>query len=202
MTLTTYREKRDFRRTPEPKGADVKDSQERRFVIHKHDSANPHYDLRLEIDGVLKSWVVPKGPSLDTRERRLGMPTEDHPIEYLNFEGVIPEGEYGAGPIIVWDFGSYRNLRADKEDDWSSMEAALEEGKIEFWLEGKKIEGGFALIRTDDEAEEEEERWLLVKMDDEFAEADAHVASMQQRSVISGYTTEELLEETRVAALA
>ena len=202
MSLTTYHEKRDFRKTPEPKGASVNYSQEHRFVIHKHEASTTHYDLRLEIDGVLKSWAVPKGPSLDTRERRLAVPTEDHPIEYLNFEDVIPEGEYGAGPIIVWDFGSYRNLRADKDDDWSSMQASLEDGKIEFWLEGRKIEGGFALIRTGDEAEEEEERWLLVKMDDETAEPDAHVASMQQRSVISGYTLDELREENRVSAKA
>ena len=118
MTLSIYREKRNFRVTPEPKGSTVNDSQERRFVIHKHDASTSHYDLRLEIGGVLKSWAVPKGPSLDTRERRLALPTEDHPIEYLNFEDVIPEGEYGAGPIIVWDFGSYRNLRADQADDW------------------------------------------------------------------------------------
>jgi DNA ligase D-like protein (predicted 3'-phosphoesterase) len=195
MSLATYHGVRDFAKSPEPEGETVKDTHEHRFAIHKHGGTSQQYELRLEIDGVLKTWVLPKGPSLDTQERRLALPLEDHPVEYLDFEGVIPEGQYGEGPVIVWDQGGYQNLRKDKEDDWSSMGAAYEDGKIEVELKGQKLEGGFALIRTEEEDAEQGERWLMVKMDDEFANPDEHVASNQPRSVISGYTTEELLDE-------
>src|SRR3954454_19973431 len=121
------------------------------FVIQKHDATSLHYDFRLEVDGVLKSWAVPKGPSPDPRDKRLAMQVEDHPLSYGNFEGVIPEGEYGAGPVIVWDTGPYRNLSEKPTGQ------ALEEGHASFWLDGKKVKGGYSLRHIGDT------RWLLVK---------------------------------------
>lgn len=190
--LEQYREKRDFRRTREPAGTEKPESEERIFVIQKHDATNLHYDFRLEVDGVLKSWTVPKGPSTDPREKRLALPTEDHPLEYADFEGVIPEDEYGSGPVIVWDTGPYRNLRTEKEDDGVSMAAALEEGKVEVWLEGKKLKGGYALIRT---GEGDEARWLLIKMDDKEADARRNPTSTEPDSVLSGRSLDEIETE-------
>lgn len=138
-SLKKYREKRDFRRTSEPAGGSRQSSGKPIFVIQKHAATNLHYDFRLEVDGVLKSWAVPKGPSTDPGEKRLAVPTEDHPMEYAEFEGVIPDDEYGAGTVLVWDTGSYRNLRAGKDDDGASMAEALKDGKVEVWLEGKRL---------------------------------------------------------------
>ncbi len=189
-SLKTYREKRDFKKTAEPSGKRKSGSKKPIFVIQKHDASRLHYDFRLEVDGVLVSWAVPKGPSTDPRDKRLAVPTEDHPLEYGDFEGIIPEGEYGAGTVIVWDTGLYRNLRAEKEDDGASMQKALEEGKLEIWLEGKKISGGYALIRT---RKKGDERWLLIKMKDERANARRNPVSTEPESVISGRTLEDLL---------
>lgn len=191
-SLRTYREKRDFRRTKEPEGGVRGVSDKPIFVIQKHDASNLHYDFRLEVDGVLKSWAVPKGPSTDPSEKRLALPTEDHPLEYADFEGVIPEGEYGAGPVMVWDTGTYRNLRAEKEEDGLSMPEAYDEGKIEVWLNGEKIKGGHALVRT---GQGQDERWLLIKMDDDEADARRNPTSTEPKSVLSGRTLEEIAEE-------
>lgn len=158
------------------------------FVIQKHDASTLHYDFRLEVDGVLKSWAVPKGPSTDPREKRLARPTEDHSLEYADFEGVIPEGSYGAGTVLVWDRGPYRNLRLEKEEDGASMQQALDEGKVEVWLDGQKLQGGYALIRIDDA----DDRWLLVKMDDEKADARRNPTSTEPESVLSGRTLDEI----------
>lgn len=191
--LKEYREKRDFRSTKEPEGGDRSSSDdEPLFVIQKHDASNLHYDLRLEVDGVLKSWAVPKGPSTDPSEKRLAMPTEDHPLEYGDFEGVIPEDEYGGGPVMVWDTGSYRNLRAEKEDDGLSMSESLNDGKLEVWLEGEKLRGGYVLIRTDSG---EDERWLFIKMKDDEADARRNPTSTEPNSVLTGRTLEEIAEE-------
>jgi len=189
--LKAYREKRDFRRTKEPSGGERGDSDKPLFVIQKHDASNLHYDFRLEVDGVLKSWAVPKGPSTDPSVRRLALPTEDHPLEYADFEGVIPEGEYGAGPVMVWDTGAYRNLQAEKEEGLSMAEA-IEEGKVEVWLEGEKVPGGYVLVRT---GKGDDARWLLIKMDDDEADARRNPTSTEPKSVLSGRTLEEIAEQ-------
>jgi DNA ligase D-like protein (predicted 3'-phosphoesterase) len=185
--LKTYREKRDFRRTPEPSGDKAAASGDKpRFVIQKHDASTLHYDFRLEVDDVLKSWAVPKGPSTDPREKRLALPTEDHPLDYINFEGTIPEGEYGAGTVMVWDTGPYRNLKE------TSIEQQIHDGQIEVWLEGEKIMGGYALIRT---GQRDKKRWLLVKMKDDAADARRNPTSTEPKSVLSGRTLEEIAEQ-------
>jgi DNA ligase D-like protein (predicted 3'-phosphoesterase) len=190
--LQEYREKRDFRRTAEPKGGSKSASEEPIFVIQKHDASNLHYDFRLEIDGVLKSWAVPKGPSTDPSEKRLAISTEDHPLEYADFEGIIPEGEYGAGAVIIWDRGPYRNLRDQKENEPATMSQSIESGHIEIWLEGEKIQGGYALIRT---GQKDEGRWLLVKMDDQKADARRNPTSTEPKSVLSGQTLDDIRED-------
>ena len=185
--LRAYRERRDFRRSPEPRGTrDRSRKKEPRFVIQKHDASSLHYDFRLEAAGVLKSWAVPKGPSTDPREKRLAMPTEDHPLAYADFEGVIPEGEYGAGTVIVWDSGSYRNLGKEPVDQ------ALERGHAAVWLEGRKLRGGYALTRI---GTRKSERWLLVKMDDKGADRRRNPVSSQPESVLSGKTIEEVAQK-------
>lgn len=123
-----------------------------------HDARSLHYDFRLEVDGVLKSWAIPKGPSYDPKIRRLAIMTEDHPLDYAKFEGVIPEGQYGAGTVEIWDAGRYRNM-TEKDGNPVTMAEALERGHAAFWLEGKKIKGGYALTRT-------QRGWILVKMRD------------------------------------
>jgi DNA ligase D-like protein (predicted 3'-phosphoesterase) len=205
--LEAYRERRDFRKSPEPQGGTKQSGSEPPiFVIHKHDATNLHYDLRLEVGGVLKSWAVAKGPSTDPREKRLAIATEDHPLEYADFEGVIPEGEYGAGAVLVWDAGTYTNLRAEKAADehdrgdtpaGESMDDSLEEGKVEVRLQGEKLRGGYALIRTD---KGKKERWLLIKMKDEGADARRNPASTEPKSVISGRTLEQIASEAREEA--
>jgi DNA ligase D-like protein (predicted 3'-phosphoesterase) len=183
--LRRFREKRDFAKTPEPHGRGRQGARrgEPRFVIQKHAASSLHYDFRLEVDGVLKSWAVPKGPSLDPREKRLAMPTEDHPLAYGDFEGVIPEGEYGAGEVIIWDAGTYRVL-----GDVPAAKA-LADGHLSFWLEGEKLRGGYALTRVGDGRRE---RWLLVKKDDEWADRRRNPVSTQPESVRSGKTIEQL----------
>lgn len=168
--LKTYRDRRNFEITTEPQPSGKAGSSAppgRIFVVQKHFSRRLHYDLRLEVGGVLRSFAVPKGPSMDPKDKRLAIETEDHPLEYASFQGRIPEGEYGAGSVEIWDSGSYRNIsRKDGMD--ISMARALEDGHASFWLEGKKLSGGFALTRT-------KQGWILVKMRDEKAESGAAV---------------------------
>lgn len=190
-SLKEYQDKRDFRRTPEPSDETTEVSKAPIFVIQKHDASTLHYDFRLEVDGVLKSWAVPKGPSTDPRKKRLAQPTEDHPLSYADFEGVIPEGHYGAGTVLVWDRGPYRNLRAAEDDDGASMPQALDDGKVEVWLDGAKLQGGYALIRIDDA----DDRWLLIKMDDEEADARRNPTSTEPKSVLSGRTLDEIASQ-------
>lgn len=188
--LNEYKDKRDFDKTAEPDGR-ARKKMNNRFVIQQHDASNMHYDFRIEMDGVLKSWAVPKGPSTDKNEKRLAMLTEDHPLDYAGFEGTIPEDEYGGGTIIVWDAGTYTNMRQEKEG--KSLKDSYEEGKIEVWLKGKKLDGGYVLIRTGKDGK----RWLLKKMDDEKADARRKPLKTEPESVLSGKTIGEMKNEMK-----
>ena len=189
--LKEYRSKRDFSKTREPSAGGAGRSG-RQFVIQKHDASSLHYDFRLEFGGVLVSWAVPKGLSTNPQDKRLAIRTEDHPRSYLAFEGVIPEGEYGAGTVLVWDTGHYRNLHARKGPDSQSMEKALDNGLIEIFLEGEKLRGGYALKRIQGG---KKERWLIIKMDDEYADARRNPTSTQPESVTSRRNLDEIAEE-------
>ena len=147
------------------------------FVVQKHDAKKMHYDFRLEIDGVLKSWAVPKGPSTDPREKRLAIETEDHKLSYKNFEGVIPEGEYGAGTVLLWDKGTYKTLKEDEP-----LSKSYKNGHLTFWLKGKKLEGGYSLVKM----KNRKKQWLLVKMDDEKSDARKNLVQSRTESVKSG----------------
>ena len=144
--LKRYRTKRDFKKTKEPAGKKRKSSKSPTFVIQQHAARAMHYDVRLEIDGVMVSWAVPKGPSLNPKTKRLAIMTEDHPMEYSKFEGIIPKGEYGAGPVIVWDRGTYKNLR-EKDGKPIPMKTCLRQGQLEVFFRGKKIKGSYAFVR-------------------------------------------------------
>jgi DNA ligase D-like protein (predicted 3'-phosphoesterase) len=191
-SLRQYRAKRDFRRTSEPAGGRRRPGAEPIFVIQKHDASRLHYDFRLEVDGVLKSWAVPKGPSTDPRQKRLAVPTEDHPLEYADFEGVIPKDEYGGGTVIVWDAGTYRPIK-EKDGEPVPMKEQLEGGLVEVWLSGKKLEGGYALVKTGRGGDDN--RWLLVKMKDDKADARRDPVSDEPESVLSGRTIGEVAGE-------
>jgi len=166
MALTLYKKKRSFKNTPEPIGGKASGG-ELRFVIQKHDATRLHYDFRLEMEGVLKSWAVPKGPSLNPQDKRLAMMVEDHPYDYRTFEGIIPEGNYGAGTVIVWDEGTYESLEGGtKKEQEKSLLQQLKKGSLKFRMHGKKLKGEFALVKT---AYRGENSWLLIKHRDEYA---------------------------------
>ncbi|HXG51526.1 MAG TPA: DNA polymerase ligase N-terminal domain-containing protein [candidate division Zixibacteria bacterium] len=178
--LSEYRSRRRFDVTPEPEGGSRRSSGRREFVVQKHCAGHLHYDFRLEHDGVMLSWAVPKGPALDPAVKRLAMQTEDHPIEYNRFEGVIPEGEYGAGTVMVWDRGVWEPETAD-------VDAALEKGEIKFTLYGEKLKGSWAMVRMRDR------QWLLIKHRDEQAST-TDITATEPRSVLSGRTLAEIAE--------
>jgi DNA ligase D-like protein (predicted 3'-phosphoesterase) len=191
MNPTSYAKKRDFSRTPEPRGGRRSARERPCFVIQEHEASTHHFDFRLEVDGVLKSWAVPKGPSTDPRDKRLAVPTEDHPLEYADFEGVIPEGEYGAGAVIVWDRGPYENL-TQRDGRQVPIGKALQNGHAVVRLEGSKLTGGYALQRT---GSGNDARWLLIKVDDDAADARRNPVSTEPESVVSGKTVRELADE-------
>jgi bifunctional non-homologous end joining protein LigD len=170
VALHEYQTRRNFRKTPEPKGEPMRSRSRPMFVVQEHHASRLHFDFRLEAAGVLKSWAVPRGPSLDPRVKRLAVRTEDHPLAYGNFQGTIPAGEYGAGEVILWDRGTYENLLAQKPQPMS-VDEALEVGRLEFLLHGRKLRGRFALIRLKPSAARKES-WLLIKMKDEYARTD------------------------------
>lgn len=194
MSKKTYKEKREFSKTPEPEGGKEKGNPENpRFVIQKHNATNLHFDFRLEIDHTLKSWAVPKGPSTDPAVKRMAIPTEDHPLEYRNFEGTIPQGEYGGGTVMIWDRGTFRNLKKDKEGKEIDLSKSFKMGTLEFWLEGEKLKGGYALIKM--KSGNMKDNWLLIKMDDEEADARRNPVNTENKSVVSGKTMKEIAEE-------
>ena len=170
-SLAEYKRKRDFAKTPEPQGGKPK-GPERLFVVQKHRASALHYDFRLEAGGVLVSWAVPKGPSLDPKVKRLAMAVEDHPLGYARFEGVIPEGEYGGGTVMVWDIGTFR-----LEDD-ETFDQVLRKGRIVFTLDGKKLKGGWVLVHT------RGRQWLLMKRRDRYAST-VDITTEKPRSVLT-----------------
>lgn len=199
--LQEYRRKRNFAVTPEPAGAKDSESGTRKratskalkFVIQKHSASHLHYDFRLEIDGVMVSWAVPKGPSTNTNDKRLAMMTEDHPMEYASFEGIIPPKQYGAGEVIIWDQGIY-SPDDDKIYSWSNktdankrMRAGLKNGKLSFYLKGDKLEGSWTLVRMHGK----EKEWLLIKHHDQFEDAERDVTT-EDTSVVTGRTLLDL----------
>ncbi|MEX2143707.1 MAG: DNA ligase D [Anaerolineales bacterium] len=196
--LKDYRQRRDFQTTIEPtgaaetSGAAATRSKQPRFVVQKHDATRLHYDFRLEVDGVLKSWAVPEGPSTDPQVKRLAVETEDHPLEYLSFEGVIPKGQYGAGPIIVWDKGTFTNIRGEKRKPFTLQES-YEQGLIEVRLDGEKLKGAYALVYT--KFKDAKNSWLLVKMKDREADPELDIVLAFPESVKSGKTIQEVEAE-------
>jgi len=190
-SLRRYAQKRDFAQTPEPKGQKLPRGRALRFVVQKHRASHLHYDFRLEADGVLKSWAVPKGPTLDPKERRLAMQVEDHPLDYRDFEGVIPKGNYGAGQVIVWDRGTY------KLAEGTNPAAEIGRGKIKVILHGKKLSGMFTLVRMRPR-DGSENAWLLIKDKDAGAES-RWDPERHSESVKTGRTLDDVAESRHAA---
>ena len=167
MALALYKQKRNFKATPEPSGKKPGNEKKLIFVVQRHKATRLHYDFRLEMDGVLKSWAVPKGPSLNPADKRLAMMVEDHPYDYKDFAGVIPEGNYGAGIVEIWDHGTLTDLEnSSYKDAQKSMKAGLKAGNLKFVLKGRKLKGEFALVRLKNA---EANAWLLIKHRDKYA---------------------------------
>lgn len=185
--LSTYRSKRDFSVTPEPSGDEIpkkilkKKTAQPLFVVQKHRATRLHYDVRLQIGHVMPSWAVPKGPSTNPRVKRLAIRTEDHPLGYAYFEGIIPEGMYGAGEVMVWDIGTYKNIRK------KTMQQSLEEGKIDVIFDGKKLKGAYAFIRTSPK-----KNWIFFKMNDEHADPLKSITVTENKSVLTGRTMSQI----------
>jgi bifunctional non-homologous end joining protein LigD len=193
--LSEYRRKRDFRKTAEPRGGRPKRAKRLAFVIQKHAASHLHYDLRLELDGVMKSWAVPKGPSLDPAVKRLAMEVEAHPIEYNKFEGTIPKGEYGGGTVMLWDRGTYR-YAGDDADPIEGLRRGYAKGEIKFTLEGKRLRGSWVLVRTR-RGDPKRAQWLLIKHRDAAAEPGSDVGAEHMTSVATGRTMEEIAKAGR-----
>lgn len=188
--LAEYRRKRDFSRTGEPEGGSTRAHRAPEFVIQKHAASHLHYDLRLEHDGVMKSWAVPKGPSLDPSVKRLAMQVEDHPIEYNRFEGTIPQGEYGGGTVMLWDRGTF-TYGGSNPDPEQGIRDGLKKGDFKFVLNGKRLKGSWALVRMRRD-QPGKPQWLLIKHRDEHAAPGSDVAGDYQTSVVTGRTMEEI----------
>lgn len=188
--LAEYRRKRDFSKTQEPEGGRARDAKKLQYVIQKHAASHLHYDLRLEQDGVMKSWAVPKGPSLDPSVKRLAMEVEDHPIEYNAFEGTIPQGEYGGGTVMLWDRGTYTYGGTDAEPA-DGLRRGYQKGDLKFVLNGKRLKGSWVLVRMR-RGQPGKPQWLLIKHRDEHAVPGSDVAADYQTSVASGRTMDEI----------
>ncbi|HUZ44985.1 MAG TPA: DNA polymerase ligase N-terminal domain-containing protein [Acidimicrobiales bacterium] len=203
--LGEYRRKRDFEVTSEPAGAtddtpaptggipvELPEGIETgAFVIQQHDATRMHFDVRIEVGGVLRSWAVPKGPSYDPAVKRLAVPTEDHPLEYQHYEGVIPKGSYGGGPSLLWDRGSFVNISHDGRGRVVPLARALDKGHVSVWFRGQKLEGGWAFTRIEDRRSGGV-TWLMVKRVDATADPERDVVTEMPRSVLSGLTVDEL----------
>ena len=174
MSLSKYKTKRDFKSTPEPEGKLKTNSEKLSFVVQRHKASHLHYDFRLEMDGVLKSWAVPKGPSLNPGDKRLAMMVEDHPYDYKDFKGIIPDG-YGAGIVEIWDNGYYTDLENDDAaTSRKKLKAGLKDGNLKFTLHGRKLKGEFALVKLKAREGEKGNSWLLIKHNDKFAVSTAY----------------------------
>jgi bifunctional non-homologous end joining protein LigD len=189
--LAEYQRKRDFTKTAEPSGDEAPPSTSAgrlRFVIQKHAASHLHFDLRLELDGVMKSWAVPKGPHYDPSVRRLAMEVEDHPIEYNSFEGTIPKGQYGGGTVMIWDRGMYGPEAGGGEE---AIRAGYERGDLKFVMEGSRMLGGWVLVRTrrDDRGRAQ---WLLIKHRDQYAQDGFDVVEKATTSIVTGRTMDEI----------
>jgi bifunctional non-homologous end joining protein LigD len=193
--LAEYHRKRDFSRTAEPRGGAKRAGPKLSYVIQKHAASRLHFDLRLELDGVMKSWAVPKGPSLDPAVKRLAMQVEDHPIEYNQFEGIIPQGEYGGGTVMVWDRGSYR-YGGDDPDPVEGLRAGFRKGDFKFVLQGRRLRGSWVLVRIR-RGDPDRPQWLLIKHRDEFADPGSDVVAEHDTSVATGRTMEEIAARKR-----
>jgi bifunctional non-homologous end joining protein LigD len=189
--LAEYRQKRDFTRTAEPRGGRRKAASKLAYVIQKHAASHLHFDLRLELDGVMKSWAVPKGPSLDPAVKRLAMEVEDHPIEYNKFEGTIPQGEYGGGTVMLWDRGTYTYGGSDDVDPLAALRQGYAKGDFKIELRGKRLHGSWVLVRTR-RGDPKRAQWLLIKHRDEAAEPGSDVVEEYQTSVATGRTMDEI----------
>jgi bifunctional non-homologous end joining protein LigD len=195
--LGEYRRKRDFSRTREPEGGKRTPSPRLAYVIQKHAASRLHYDLRLELDGVMKSWAVPKGPSLDPAVKRLAIHVEDHPIEYNAFEGTIPAGEYGGGTVMIWDYGTYTAVAAE-DDPEAALRAGYRKGDFKFVLRGKRLRGSWVLVRTRGRGDRpRQNQWLLIKHRDETADPNADPTEAYQTSARTGRTMDEIAEGKR-----
>ena len=173
MSLTTYKKKRSFTDTPEPEGAKKQGApKELSFVIQRHKASRLHYDFRLEMEGVLKSWAIPKGPSMNPGDKRLAMMVEDHPYDYKDFTGIIPEGNYGAGIVEIWDKGTFTGVNPEHENiNEKQLLKSLKDGNLKFALKGKKLKGEFALVKLKNS---EDNSWLLIKHRDKYATDDEY----------------------------
>lgn len=184
MPLSTYHSKRNFAETPEPRGRAAR-GEGSRFVVQKHDATRLHYDFRLEMDGVLKSWAVTRGPSLDPEEKRLAVHVEDHPLDYGDFEGNIPKGQYGGGTVLVWDRGTWKPI--------GDARKGYAKGRLDFELEGEKLRGRWHLVRMAGHGDEKADNWLLIKGDDTHARRDGtDILKEEPRSAKTGRSLEEV----------
>jgi bifunctional non-homologous end joining protein LigD len=194
--LDEYRHKRNFSKTAEPAGSDAERAGTLRFVVQKHAARNVHFDLRLELDGVMKSWAVPKGPSVDPSVKRLAMQVEDHPIEYNTFEGTIPHGEYGGGTVMLWDRGTYiaDPATADGATDEVAVQHGYQRGDLKVVLDGQRLHGSWVLVRTrfGPGSSSGKPSWLLIKHRDAYAKPGSDIVADVSTSVASGRTMDEI----------
>ena len=191
MKLSEYKKRRNFSETPEPKGDPKVKRSQSIFVIQEHHASRLHYDFRLKIGRSLKSWAVPKGPSVNPIDKRLAVETEDHPLSYANFEGIIPKGHYGAGVVLIWDRGTFKN-KTEKKSKPVSLRTAYTEGHIHIELQGKKLKGNFVLQRFKTNGKS---TWVLIKLNDKYANPDLDIIKKKPKSIISGLSFEEFVKK-------